>query len=200
MVLGKRLIKGKIEITELLMYKRDASNFFFLEKQQDFEFDEFTCSQFTFDKNDNNKLLFLTATEIIRYDYTKDEADEQEETIYTLNNYLLDPPNFGIFNEDQTACIVTSINDIIYIDITTGFELDIDEKENIGDILNILADERFFYVLANKKHDTLGYYLFMVDKKKPEQEYTYLINWTNKTNIREVDLNFLDDYNDEGEL
>lgn len=32
-VLGKRLIKGKIEITELLMYKRDASNFFFLEKQ-----------------------------------------------------------------------------------------------------------------------------------------------------------------------
>ena len=29
----------------------------------------------------------------------------------------MDPPNFGTFNEDQTICVLHSINDILYIDI-----------------------------------------------------------------------------------
>jgi hypothetical protein len=39
----------------------------------EFEFDDFTCSMITFDVNNNNKLLFWTATEIFQFDYTAPE-------------------------------------------------------------------------------------------------------------------------------
>ena len=86
------------------------------------------------------------------------------------------------------------------MNLKNGYELDIDDQENISDILNILADDKYFYVLANKKHDILGYYLLMIEINHPEKDPIYLINWTNKCNIRQVDLNFLEDYNDDGRL
>lgn len=70
-------------------------------------------------------------------------------------------------------------------------ELDIDEKENIGCLQNIVADETHFYVLANKKDHKLGYYLFMIDLQNPEHEYTYLINWNNKLDIADCDLQIM---------
>jgi hypothetical protein len=63
-----------------------------------------------------------------------------------------------------------------------------------------LADEKYFYILANKKYETLGYYLLMIEIDHPEKEAIYLINWTNKLSIRQVDLNFLEDKNDEGRV
>ena len=126
--------------------------------------------------------------------------DDREETIYTLKNYLVDPPNFGIFNEDQTKCIITSRADILFIDLQTKRELDIDDKEGISDIMNVLADEKYFYILANKKDNVIGYYLIMMEIDKPERDTIYLINWKNKTSIQQVDLNFLQDKNDEGHL
>lgn len=114
--------------------------------------------------------------------------------MYELKNFLLDPPNFGCFNEDQTICILTSINDIIWINLNTLKEVDLDEQENIGDILNILGDEKYFYILANKRKDILGYYLLMIEIENPTKPAIYLINWTNKFNIRDVDLNFMFSY------
>ena len=95
---------------------------------------------------------------------------------------------------------MTSVNDVLYIDLKTGFELDIDDKENVSNILNIVSDNNYFYVIANKKHDIIGYYLFMIDINAPESDYEYLINWTNKTLIRQVDLNFMYDNDDDGEI
>jgi hypothetical protein len=63
-----------------------------------------------------------------------------------------------------------------------------------------LADEKYFYILANKKYEILGYYLLMIEIDHPEKEAIYLINWTNKLSIRQVDLNFLEDKNDEGRV
>ena len=110
---------------------------------------------------------------------------------------MIDPPLFGIFSKCQTKCIVTSINDVLFIDLKTGFELDIDAKENVSNILNIVSDEDYFYIIANKKHDVIGYYLFMMDINKPTAEFEYLINWTNKMNIKSIDLQFLVDEADE---
>ena len=76
--------------------------------------------------------------------------------------------------------------------------MDIDETENISDVCNILADEKYFYILANKRNEVLGYYLLMIEIDHPEKEATYLINWNNKLSIRQVDLNFLEEKNDEG--
>lgn len=47
-------------------------------------------------------------------------------------------------------------------------EVDLDDQENISEILNIIGDERYFYVLANKKDGILGYYLLMIDIMNPE--------------------------------
>ena len=78
--------------------------------------------------------------------------------------------------------------------------MDIDERESISEILNILADDTYFYILANKKNEVIGYYLLMIEINDPEKEAIYLINWQNKTNIRQVDLNFLRDKNDKNEM
>ena len=156
----------------------------------EFEFDDYTCSQFFFNNENNEELFFFTATEIIKLKYTLD--DDREETIYTLKNYLVDPPNFGIFNMDQTKCIITSRADILFIDMLTKRELDIDDKEGISDIMNVIADDKYFYILANKKDNVIGYYLIMMEIDRPERGDTiYLINWKNKTSIQQVDLNFL---------
>lgn len=165
----------------------------------EFEFDDYTCNQFFFDNYNDDELLFFTATEITRFKY-KEDYDNQEETIYTLNNFLVDPPNFGVFNKDQDKCIVTSVNDILFVDLRSKFEMDIDDRENISEILNILADDTHFYILANKKNEIVGYYLLMIEINDPEKEAIYLINWQNQLNIRQVDLNFLRDKNDKDEM
>lgn len=110
--------------------------------------------------------------------------DDREETVYTLKEYLIDPPNFGIFNADQTKCIITSKADILFIDLKSRREIDIDKREGISDIMNVLADEKYFYILANKKDNVIGYYLIMMNIEKPDCETIYLINWKNKTSIQ----------------
>jgi len=63
----------------------------------------------------------------------------QEKTLYTFKNYLMDPPNYGVFSGSQSKCIVCSVNDILFMDLNKSYELDIDAKENVGDILNIIC-------------------------------------------------------------
>ena len=198
MVLGKQTVKN-VEISEIVIYKLDKKREYYqIEKQMEFAFDDFTCCQFFFDCENSDELIFFTATEVFKFKYK--EKEDQEQSLYTLSNWLLDPPNFGIFSKDQQKCIITSCKDILYVNLKTGFEMDIDEQENISDVCNILADEKYFYILANKKADVLGYFLLMIEIDHPEKEAIYLINWTNKLSIRQVDLNFMEDYNDDKKL
>ena len=55
-----------------------------------------------------------------------------------------------------------------------------------------MADDNYFYILSNKRRGIVGYFLFMIEIDDPTKS-RYLINWTNKTNIAQVDLNFLED-------
>lgn len=73
----------------------------------------------------------------------------------------------------------------------TGLEIDLDEREEISNIENILADSENFYVLANKKEGMLGYYLFNVSINKPHSKSEYYINWTNKLDIGDCDMHLL---------
>jgi hypothetical protein len=45
-----------------------------------------------------------------------------------------------MFSIDQSKFIVTSCEDILYVDMITGLEIDLDEREEISKIENILAD------------------------------------------------------------
>ena len=83
---------------------------------------------------------------------------------------LRDSPRFGVFNKDQTRGIVTSRKDMLFVDITNDKEVDIDEKEDISDVMNVVADDHYFYVLANKKKKIIGYYLFLIDIDKAHDD------------------------------
>ena len=61
-------------------------------------------------------------------------------------------------------------------------------EREIAQIQYILASETHFFVLANKKEGKLGYYLFSIDIKNPFSPTTYYINWDNKLDIGNCDM------------
>lgn len=109
-----------------------------------------------------------------------------------MTNTLSDTPIFGIFNTEQTKFIVTSNEDLLYVDMRTSNEIDLDEQEEVSQLQNIITDNEYFYVLANKKEQRLGYYLFKLSIDNPEETPEYLINWTNKLDIGNCDLFMLE--------
>lgn len=84
----------------------------------------------------------------------------------------------------------------MYVDIEKRIEIDLDDKEQIANIQAIHACDEYFYVFANKKNERLGYYFFIIDIKNPENEFDYLINWTNKLDIACCDVNVLQEFCD----
>lgn len=49
--------------------------------------------------------------------------------------------------------------DVLYIDMTINYSIDLDEREEIGKIRNILYDDNKFYILANSQDSKLGFFL-----------------------------------------
>ena len=138
-------------------------------------------------------MIFFSRTNIFKFDYLLESS--YATVIYELDNYLEDIPKFGVFNADQTKFIVNSSQDVLYVDIEEKLEIDLDEREKISIILNIVksSDDEHFYIMANKKNEMLGYYLFDVSINHPLEESRYLINWNNKLNISDVDMQMLEE-------
>ena len=86
----------------------------------------------------------------------------------------MDRPIITLFNEDQTMCTIASEKDIQLLNLETEFELDIDMKESVGDIQNIMCDADYFYVFAGRKNEEVGHFLFKIQISSPESEYEYL--------------------------
>lgn len=83
--------------------------------------------------------------------------------------------------------------DILYVDMTKKLEIDIDDRENISAIQNIISDEKNFYILANKKDAKLGYFLLSIQIDNPEEDCEYLIRWSNKLDIGNCDMHILNE-------
>ena len=186
--LGKVLIKDQQVITEIAIYKKSNSGKFQLEKLRDFESQD-ACIQFFFSQKRTTDLLFFTKSECFLFDYLVES--KERETLYAFENELNDQPKFGQFNRNQTKFIITSASDILYVDIKEKLEIDIDDREGIAQIQNIIADEENFYVLANKKDNKLGYFLLTVNIDQPHKESSYLIKWSNKLDIGNCDLHMM---------
>ena len=86
----------------------------------------------------------------------------------------MDRPIITLFNKDQTMCTIASEKDILLLNLSTEFELDIDMKETVGDIQNIMCDKDYFYVFARRKNEDVGHFLFKIPISSPESEYEYL--------------------------
>ena len=77
-------------------------------------------------------------------------------------------------------------------------EIDLDERENISAIQNIIQTPKHFYVMANKKEAKLGYYLLDIDIGDPDKDSRYLINWSNKLDVANVDMAILSEKGKDG--
>jgi hypothetical protein len=159
-----------------------------LEKLRDFEFDD-ACIQFEFNNSNSKELFFFTREQVFKWDYT--DESKYKEVYYTFDNTLEALPKFGVFNTDQTKFIITSSEDILFVDTTKQLEIDLDHREDISSIQNIIADKNYFYCLANKKDARLGFYLFSVNMDDPNEESEYLIRWTNKLDIGNCDMHIM---------
>lgn len=113
--LGKFIIKDLFEITEIAIYKQNSQGKFELEKLRDFEFKD-ACIQFEFNNKNSKELIFFTKEEVFKWDYI-DESKEKEQ-LYKFDNELEANPKFGVFNSDQTKFIITSNEDILFVNIT----------------------------------------------------------------------------------
>jgi hypothetical protein len=155
---------------------------------RDFEFTD-ACIQFEFNNKNSKELIFFTREDVFKWDYL-DEAKEKEQ-YYKFDNALDANPKFGVFNKDQSKFIITSSEDILYVDIHKQIEIDLDEREEVSSIQNIITDNNNFYCLANKKEARLGFYLFSVSMDDPDRTSEYLIKWTNKLDIGNCDMHIM---------
>lgn len=185
--LGYIVIKDEKEITYIAVYHKNPKNndLFELESLREFHLED-VCINFYFSLKNPQDLLFFTKTEVFAFNYK--DSKKNTRIVYELENALEDYPRFGVFNIDQTKFIVTSSMDILYVDMSKKLEIDLDDREEVSRIENIITGDKYFYVLANKKESKLGYYLFSVSIDDPEEGSEYLINWSNKLDIGNCDL------------
>ena len=85
--------------------------------------------------------------------------------------------------------MVSSFFDIIYINIESQRELDIDDLYGVADIRKIIQGDGKFYILANKRNKVMGNYLLSIAESDVETSPpTYLINWKQKLDIADADI------------
>ena len=191
MSVGRLLVREQEKVQEIQIYARDYSGAFYQKKVRGSDvLQKGVCTQFAFNVRDEDELFFFSKKEVFAYNY----MTGKRRTIYKMVNHLNRQPNFGMFSRDQSKFIVTSNQDVLYVNNLTNNEIDLDEKYQVSSIQNIIASETHFYVLANKRRSQLGMFLFSCSIEEPENpaSNTEYLNWYNKMDIGDVDLQLMD--------
>ena len=115
--MGNKGIKDVSIVTDILVYKMNREGHYELEKARVFEF-TFSSPYFCFDYRKDTRLLFFTKDELFGWDYMDMNSDR--DVIYTTENALDKMPTMGVFSEDQTKFIVTSFNEVLYVNMLTA--------------------------------------------------------------------------------
>jgi len=105
------------------------------------------CKRICFDQKAPDSLIFVDADLVLRYNF----LTGKKEKIFDFICDFTEQPEFFIFNEDQTVCIITTDDDTLMLDFETRKEYDLDEEFGISDIKNVLFFEDQFFILANKQ-------------------------------------------------
>jgi hypothetical protein len=85
--------------------------------------------------------------------------------------------------------VIASADDGLYVNTTTKKEVDIDDYFGIGLIKNIKfeSETREFYLLCNREGTKLGFFVLRFNEKDVK-EYKFLIKYTNKLDIGDVEM------------
>jgi hypothetical protein len=188
--LGKNVIKDEYKVTELCIYKKERNGKFEIEKIRDFEFTD-ASYEFVFSVKKPTELIFVTREELFDVDYTDDAVAKN--TMYTFEHPLHHHPELVVFSKTQRQFIVCTKTEVLFVDLDkknpSDREIDINETEHIDNVMQVMASDTHFFLLANKKNHKLGIYLFAIDIKNPnDKEKVYYLSWNNKLDIGNCDM------------
>jgi len=111
---GKNLITGIEVLVEIIIMLRDTErNEFSVIKRIDMDENEMTdvCKQICFDKKHKDSLVFVTRDNVLRMNFL---TSKKYKVLDFITNFD-EQPEFFIFNEDQTVCIITTEDDTLMI-------------------------------------------------------------------------------------
>ena len=139
-------------------------------------------------------LIMVSADKIFRLNI-------QQETISTFYDFNIDfseQPEFFIFNEDQTVCIIASEEDALMINIDTKEEIDLDKNFGISLIEKVIFHNDDFFIMCNKRDGKFGFFLLRLPEYNPldhtsDIEEHFLINWNNRLKISDADIYVIED-------
>lgn len=84
-----------------------------------------------------NEILFTDYSQIFRYNHVSTEV----QTYFDFSSNLNCQPEFVVFNHDQRIVMIASFYDVIWLNLDTNKEIDIDNDLKIGYIRRIFNHE-----------------------------------------------------------
>jgi hypothetical protein len=181
---GRNLAKNIEEIHQLFIYLiNPQTNQWDLLYNNDLpeQFRYFSKSFHFANEFEEEEIIFLDVEKIMHYNF----KTRNIHLLFKFKNPLGNQPDYTAFDENQEIGIVSSEDDVLWFNLRTQEEIDIDELYNLGDIKAILFHNDKFFVLANRFKSMLGYYLLEIDKNlekatKEDPKYKYVIKWEEK--------------------
>ena len=114
------------------------------------------CKNVQFDKTSKDPKIFMVSDEAI---ISLDLLQEQIVQFYDFKLDMADQPEFFLFNDDQTCCILATGEDALFIDLEEKKEVDVDTVIGVSCIRTVSYFNKHFYLLANKRFGKIGLYL-----------------------------------------
>ena len=110
---------------------------------------------------------------------------------------MSEQPEFFLFDDNQTSCILATNEDALYIDLKKKKEVDIDNATSVSCIRTVYYYRQHFYILANKRNGIIGLYLSKINIDKiaiDEPSTTFIINQQTRFEIGDASINIMTDY------
>ena len=111
-------------ITSLLIYEQDIENQTYNSKYQRLlpRMLEKVCKEIEFFNQNVNEIIFTDFSQIFRYNYVSEEF----QVYFDFSSNLNCQPEFVVFNRDQRIVMIASFYDVVWVNLDTKREIDID--------------------------------------------------------------------------
>ena len=155
------------------------------------------CKKISFHRQERSCLIFVTRGDVVKYDFERG----RESCLFDFADVDEQPESF-VFNDDQTACVIATTRNSRMIDFGNNQDHDLAHLFGISQIKAVLYFEGYFYVMANKREQRLGFYLLRIPQRDPvkaasgedwekEKEEMFFMNYRGKLEIGDVDMHIL---------
>lgn len=111
-------------ITSLLIFEQDIENQTYNSKYQRLlpRMLEKVCKEIEFFNQNVNEIIFTDFSQIFRYNYVSEEF----QVYFDFSSNLNCQPEFVVFNRDQRIVMIASFYDVVWVNLDTKREIDID--------------------------------------------------------------------------